>query len=322
MRWQFSQEKIVLSIFGVLFVGLSIFLTGFLSVGNVLTLFRSVAVLGMLGLGMAFVIIGRGIDLSVVANMVISVGFGLYLAGQGAPLPAALACGLAIALTFGLINGLLVAYAEIPAIFATLAFGTCIYGFGRVYLIPTDVIYLPRDTGWFEFLGRGQPLGVPMPVVCFLVLAAAMFALLAFTKFGRYVYGIGENFACARITGMPVRVVTVMQYIVSSAITFLAGSVLAISASSIQTRLFNSTMIYDVILVVVLGGVGLSGGKGGVRNVVVGALLVGTLLNGMTIMDISLTLQNLTKGVMLIVAIMIDGALNPRDEQVSQQGDI
>ena len=185
-----------------------------------------------------------------------------------------------------------------------------------------DVSYLPRNTGWFEYLGRGHPFGVPMPIISFFVVGITIFALLNFTKFGRYVYGIGENFSCARITGMPVRVVTVMQYVVSSAVTFLAGSILAVSASGIQTRLFNSTMIYDVILVVVLGGVGLSGGKGGVRNVVVGALLVGTLLNGMTIMDIPLTIQNLTKGVMLVVAIMIDGVLNPRDEQVSQQGDI
>jgi ribose transport system permease protein len=77
-----------------------------------------------------------------------------------------------------------------------------------------------------------------------------------------------------------------------------------------------------VILVVVLGGISLSGGKGGVHNVIVGALLVGTLLNGMTILDMPLTLQNLTKGVLLIMAIVVDAIVNPRDEQVSQQGDI
>ena len=106
------------------------------------------------------------------------------------------------------------------------------------------------------------------------------------------------------------------------AVTFLAAATFAASVSSVNTRLFNSTMIYDVILVVVLGGISLSGGKGGVRNVIVGALLVGTLLNGMTILDMPLTLQNLTKGVLLVVAIVVDAIVNPRDEQVSQQGDI
>lgn len=312
----------MLSIFLLVFTGFCIFLNGFMSVGNLLALLRSVAVLGMLSIGMAFVVIGRGIDLSMIANLVISMGFTLFLANNGYSLPAALLIGFCLSLAFGLINGVLVAYVEIPALFATLAFGTAIYGFGRAFLIPTDVVYLPSGTGYFEFLGKGNVASIPMPIINFLLLGAIVFAILKFTKFGWYVYGLGENFLCARITGIPVRWVTVLQYIVSAAITFLSAAVFAASVSSINTRLFNATMIYDIILVVVLGGIALSGGKGGVRNVIVGALLVGTLLNGMTIMDMPLTLQNLAKGVLLVVAIMIDAVLNPRDEQVSQQGDI
>ena len=89
-----------------------------------------------------------------------------------------------------------------------------------------------------------------------------------------------------------------------------------------NTRLAISTYVYDVILVVVLGGIGLSGGKGGVRNVIVGTLLIGVLLNGMTIMDIQYTVQNVIKGIILLTAIVIDTILNPRDEQTAQQGDI
>jgi ribose transport system permease protein len=322
LRAQFNQEQIVLSIFVIVFLCFCVFLHGFLSVGNLLNLLRSVAVLGMLSIGMALVVIGRGIDLSMIANLVISMGFALFLANNGYALWAALGIGLCLSLVFGLINGILVAYVEIPALFATLAFGTAIYGFGRAYLIPTDVVYLPPHTGWLEALGKGSFLGVPMPIVNFLVLAIIVFAVLKFTKFGWYIHGIGENYLCARITGIPIRVVTVWQYVFSAGITFIAGAIFAASVSSINTRLFNSTMIYDVILVVVLGGIALSGGKGGIRNVIVGALLVGTLLNGMTIMDMQLTLQNLAKGVLLVAAIIIDAVLNPRDEQVTQQGDI
>lgn len=91
-----------------------------------------------------------------------------------------------------------------------------------------------------------------------------------------------------------------------------------------STRVYNSTMIYDVLLVVVLGGISLSGGRGGVRNVLVGTLLVGVLLNGMTILDITYTSQNLIKSLILLLAIMVDSFINPRDEQTSQQsqGDI
>jgi ribose transport system permease protein len=87
-------------------------------------------------------------------------------------------------------------------------------------------------------------------------------------------------------------------------------------------RVVNSTMIYDVLLVVVLGGIGLSGGRGNVRNVLVGTLLIGLLLNGMTILDISYTVQNLIKSCVLLAALAVDAVLNPRDEQTSQQGDI
>ena len=89
-----------------------------------------------------------------------------------------------------------------------------------------------------------------------------------------------------------------------------------------NTRIVTSNLVYDVILVVVLGGVGLSGGKGGVRNVVVGTLLIGILLNGMTIMDIQYTVQNLIKSSILLIAIIVDSVMNPRDEQTAQQGDI
>ena len=101
-----------------------------------------------------------------------------------------------------------------------------------------------------------------------------------------------------------------------------AGLVLAASVNSMPTRIFNSTLIYDVILVVVLGGIGLSGGRGGVVNVVIGTLLIGTLLNGMTILDVSYSAQNLVKGVILLIAILIDSFLNPRNEETAQQGDI
>ena len=99
-------------------------------------------------------------------------------------------------------------------------------------------------------------------------------------------------------------------------------SVLATAVDSMSTRVVNSTLVYDVILVAVIGGVGLSGGKGGVRNVVVGTLLIGILLNGMTIMDMPYTVQNIVKGLILLVAIIVDSILNPRDEQTAQQGDI
>ena len=322
MKIKFSQDTIVFFLFVISFVGLSVFLDGFLSVGNVLTLLRSVSVLGILGVGMAIVVIGRGIDLAMISNMVIWSAFALYLANLGYPVGICFLIGLALALISGVVSGILVAYVEIPALFATLALGTTIYGLGRYFLVPTDVIYLPPNIGVWEDLGKGFILGVPVPIVVAGAITVLAYLFLRYSKYGLFIYALGDNFASGRIAGISVRNIQVLQYVISALVAYIAGLLTATSVSSINTRIVNSTMIYDVILVVVLGGVGLSGGKGGVRNVLVGTLLIGTVLNGMTIMDVPFTAQNIFKGMILLAAIVIDTIVNPRDEQTAQQGDI
>src|SRR5579871_6199424 len=128
---QFNQEKIVFVIAAAMFVIFSVALKGFLTSGNIVALVQSVSILGVLGIGMALTIIGRGIDLSMVATMVISVAWVLSLANHGLALPLAILYGLGLSLAVGLINGILIAFIEIPAIFATLAMGTVVYGFGH-----------------------------------------------------------------------------------------------------------------------------------------------------------------------------------------------
>jgi len=154
------------------------------------------------------------------------------------------------------------------------------------------------------------------------VVAALVSFFLRRTRLGSYVYAVGDNPFGARVTGIPTRPVIVLQYVLAALIGAFAGMVMAASVNSMPTRIYNSTLIYDVILVVVLGGIGLSGGRGGVANVVIGTSLIGTLLNGMTILDVSYSAQNLVKGVILLIAILIDSFLNPRNEETAQQGDI
>jgi ribose transport system permease protein len=319
----FNQERIVFLLTVFLFIVFAVSLPNFLAANNILSLVRSVAVLGILGLGMLVVVLGRGIDLSLVANMAISVAWALQLIGGGMPVVAAMTIGLAFAFGMSLITGLLVAYAEIPSLFATLAMATFVYGFGRAHLITgTDVVYLPKEIGSIAMLGQGAFLGIPMPIIVAAVAALIAYLFLRYTKSGRFIYAIGDNFAAARIGGIPVRPILVLQYVIAGGIAFVAGIITATSVQAMNTRVVNSNMIYDVILIVVLGGVGLSGGKGNVRNVIVGTLLIGVLMNGMTIMDIQYTVQNVIKSLILLVAIVADSILNPRDEQTGQQGDI
>lgn len=317
-----NQEQIVFALALLLTIGFAATLPGFLTTSNVLNLVRSVSILGILGVAMGLVVIGRGIDLSLVALMAVSVAWTLNLIESGMPMPVAIAIGFAFSLLVGAINGWLIAYAEIPAIFATLAMGTLIYGFGRYFLFSLDVAYVPETARSLLWLGQGKLMGVPVPIFVFAAVSFVGYLFLRYARSGRYLRAVGDNVAAARITGVPVRPVIVQKYILCALIGFLAGLVTASSVASMNTRLALSTYVYDVILVVVLGGIGLSGGKGGIRNVIVGTLLIGVLLNGMTIMDIQYTVQSVIKGVLLLTAIVIDTLVNPRDEQTAQQGDI
>eukprot|EP01037_Dinobryon_pediforme_P034126 gene34126-39910_t len=246
-----NQERIVFLLTVVLFVVFSLMLKGFLAADNILSLVRSVAVLCILGSGMLIVVLGRGIDLSLIATMAISVAWAMQLIAQGLPVSVALTIGFAFALGMSLATGLLVAYAEIPPLFATLAMATFIYGFGRAHLITgTDVVYMPKTMGWVVELGQGQIFGVPMPIIAAAVLLLIVLLFLRFTKYGNFIYAVGDNLAAARIGGIPVRHILVLQYVLAGAIAFVAGLVTATSVQAMNTRVVNSNMIYDVILVV------------------------------------------------------------------------
>lgn len=317
-----SQEQIVLGLSIVLFVGFSVAIRGFVAIDNVVSLVQNVAILGMLGIGMTITIIGRGIDLSMVAAMAMSVAWALNLVAAGHSALAAVAAGLVFALLVGVMNGVLIAYIEIPAIFATLAMTSVVYGFGQYFLVHSDVVYVTDAIGWVQKLGAGRVLGVPSPVLSLAALALLCVGLLRYTAFGRYLYALGASPQSARVVGVPTRPVMVLQYVISAAIAYATGVVMAMTVESMNTRIVNSTMVYDVILVAVIGGVGLSGGKGGVRNVLAGTVLIGILLNGMTMLDMAYTSQSIVMGIVLLGAIIADSVMNPRDEQTSQQGDI
>lgn len=317
-----NQEKIVLLIAIALFCAFSLFLNGFTSGGNLLTLVRGVSTLGILGVGMAILVIGRGIDLAIVAIYAMSAGWTLHLANGGTSIALAMFIGYLFALSAGVLNGVLIAYVEVPALFATLGMASFVYGFARYALVPLYVVYMPNSASGIAWIGNGFVFGVPVPILFFALVSLLGFAFLRFTKPGRFIYAMGDNFAAARMSGAPVRPMIVLQYAISATIAYLAGMITATAVASMNTNIANSSMIYDVILVVVLGGIGLSGGRGGVRNVVVGTLLIGILLNGMTIMDIQYTLQDVIRSLVLLIAIVIDSLVNPRDEQTAQQGDI
>jgi ribose transport system permease protein len=319
---RFDQQLIVFLLFVAIFVTFSFTLAGFFSVGNLLTLMRTVSVLGILGLGMAVVVIGRGIDLSMIALLAVPTALVLTLASHDYGIGVALAGGFGLAIAVGVLNGVLIAYAEIPSLFTTLAVGIGLAGLGQSGIFEYEIVPWPTQLDPIGWIGRGSLLGIPYSILAFVAAAICIGIFMRRTRPGNFIYASGDNPASARISGIAVRPVVILQYVIAAVVSVFAGLVMAASASNMDTRIFNLTWIYDVILVVVLGGIGLSGGRGGALNVVVGTLLIGTIVNGMTIMDISYQAQNLIKGVVLLFAISLDSIVNPRNEETAQQGDI
>src|SRR5690606_37840566 len=230
----------------------------------------------------------------------------MTLAGAGLGLWPSLVIGLLFAVAVGLLNGIFVAYAEIPALFVTLAVGLGLAGLGQVGILKSDMVPWPEQLNALLWLGGTDIAGIPSSIVVVAVVAVCTWLFLSRTKLGLFIYAIGDNPNAARTTGIPVRPIMVFQYVLAALIAVLAGLVMASSNSLMDTRIYNLSLIYDIILVVVLGGVGLSGGRGGVLSVIVGTLLVGTIINGMTIMNLALDMQNLLKGVVLLFAIALD----------------
>ena len=215
-RIKINQQVIVFIIFAVLFLGFSAFLPGFFATQNILNLLRSVSVLGILGLGMAIVVIGRGIDLSMVALLAIPSGLVLQMLQVGHGLPFALAVGLGLAVVTALITGILVAYAEVPALFTTLAMGIILYGAGQSGMFQYEVIEMPRDPTALNKLGQGEFLGIPSMVLTFAASALLVGLFMRKTRLGAFIYAIGDNPHAARTSGISTRPMIVLQYVLAA----------------------------------------------------------------------------------------------------------
>lgn len=315
-----TQEQIVLFITILLLLAFGLSLRGFASIANLLNLVRSISILGILGLGMGLIVISRGIDLSEVAIMAGSWSVALIEMQQGMPIAWAVLLALAIAVAIGLANGTMVAFVEAPPLFVTLAAGFVIYGMA-FWFAPAWVVYAPKDAPRLLFLGAGRVLGVPMPIIVFALMGLVIHLFLSRTSTGRFIYAQGDNPDAARLTGVALRPLIVLEYMLVAALAWIAGLVWIGTTGSMQMAVTQGTMIFDVILVVVLGGISLVGGRGGVFSVVVGCALIGTLLNAFTIMDVNSEVQNIIKGVVLLAAIVLDNWLHPRDEETARQGE-
>jgi ribose transport system permease protein len=316
-----SQEQVVGVITLLLLLCFALTLPGFATTQNILGLIRSISVLGILGLGMGLVVISRGIDLSEIALMACPWAIALSAIEHGLPSFWAAMLALVVAIGVGAVNGLMVAFVEAPALFVTLATTLAIYGVAY-WIAPVYVVYANHAAPELLFFGHASLFGIPMPIFVFAVAALSMHGFLSATSIGRFIYAQGDNPEAARLSGIALRPQIVLEHVLVAIFAWLAGLVWIGQTGSMQTNIvIIGTQIFDVILVVVLGGISLAGGRGSVFSVVVGCALIGTLLNAFTIMDVNSEVQNIIRGIVLLAAIVVDNWLHPRDEETARQGD-
>lgn len=315
-----SQSEAVLALCVLLITGFALALPGFWTPGNIASLARNISILGILALGMAVVVIGRGLDLSLVASMAASAAITIILINADYPLSVALLIGMAVAVSVGVLDGFLIAVIEMPPLLTTLATALAVVGLTRLTAVQFYVVNLEKSHDDLLAIG-GVIWGVPIPILIFIGMALIVHLMLSRTSLGRFIYAHGDNPEAARLTGIPTRPLTIFEYGISAAIGYVAGMVMISQTALMHLQVTESTLIFDVIMVVVLGGVSLVGGRGNVMSVVVGTLLIGVLLNGMTIMDMDGQAQDIFKGLVLLIAIVLDSYLHPRDDETSKQGD-
>ena len=317
-------EPIVLAVTLALIVLFALTIPGFATLGNLSVILSNSTSLILLSCGMAVVVISRGLDLSQVAAMVAGATTYCTLINAGLPGPLAIILAVLAMAAVGFVNGWLIAFVEIPALLATLASAMLITGFFRFAVLRGEfLLILPKSNPAILFFKSDILPGLTAPVALMIATLIFTWLLLRFTTTGRIVYAMGDNFLAARLAGLPVRTTTIFVYIYSALTALIAGLVIAAASGTVDFRIVtNGSLLFEVILVVVLGGIPLRGGRGGVRNLLVGAALIAVLRNGMTLYDFSTQTQDMLRGVVLIAAIFVDNYLNPRDAETDTVGDL
>lgn len=288
----------------MLIIIVSVLNPSFLEPLNILNLLRQVAINALIAFGMTFVILTGGIDLSVGAILALSSALTAGMIVSGVDPILAILIGCILGAVMGMVNGLLITKGKMAPFIATLATMTAFRGLTLVYTKGNPITGL-GDNQLFQLFGRGYFLGIPVPAITMIITFAILFIILHKTPFGRKTYAIGGNEKASLISGIKVDKVKVMIYGLSGLLAALAGAILTSRLNSAQPTAGTSYEL-DAIAAVVLGGTSLSGGKGRIFGTLIGALIIGTLNNGLNLLGVSSFYQMVVKGIVIIIAVLLD----------------
>lgn len=276
--------------------------SAFLTAHNITNIFRQISINGVLAIGMSFVILTGGIDLSVGSLVAVTsvVCGGLLEKGMN----TAVVCliGVCAAMVFGILNGYLVAYVGFQPFIATLA--TMTIGRGAAMVYADGKPFIIKDPG-FIFIGQGKMAGIPTLVLILIVVCVVGMIVLNTTTYGRYVFAIGGNKNAAKLSGIKTKVVELSAYLISALCCGIVGLMLSARISSGQPTAGEGYEL-DAIAAVAIGGTSMNGGIGSLTGTIMGFLILGLLSNSMNLMNIDSFYQNIVKGLIIILAVFLD----------------
>lgn len=301
-----SGVAILLIFYIALIVVFSILSPFFLTQRNMLAIGSNVAFIGLMAAAGTPLIIAGGLDLSVAAIAGLTGVTIAIIHGLGVPIWLAVFAALLVGAFIGLVNGLFATKLRLNPLIVTLGMMSIVSG---IALILTGGLTRALMVPGFNWIGQGRlsilGLNIPVPIILMAVTFIALAIVLAKTRFGRFVYAAGGNAEASRLIGLPVERVQIILYIVSGISGAVAGAMLAAQLGAAAPGA-ASTHLLTVIAAIILGGTSLYGGRGSVWGTLLAVLILGTLANGLTLMDVSSFWQDVTRGVVLMLAVSLD----------------
>lgn len=276
----------------------------FRTVDNFLSLLRQSSINGLIAFGMTCVILTGGIDLSVGSVLALTTAICAKLIVNGTPVILAMIIALVIGLVFGVISGIFVTKGRLQPFIATLITMTVFRGLTMIFMDGKPISNL-GSSFVLKFLGKGAILGIPLPVILFIVIFAIFMFALEKTTFGRKIYATGSNWKSAKLAGVNIDRTKIAAYAISGLMSAMAGLILLSRLNSAQPTL-GSGYELDAIAAVALGGVSMNGGRGRIWGTFVGVLIIAVLNNGLNILGVSSYYQDVVKGIVILIAVLSD----------------
>ena len=294
----------ILIAFAAFMIGFTIANPKFLTPDNVLSVVRSSAILGVIALGVTFVVISGNLDLSVGSMMSFSAIVVLDLHDKIGP-ALAIPAMYAMTLSLGALIGFLVGYLKLNSLIVTLGMLSAIHGLTLTYSGGQNMDIADKEGTWFSVFGQGTALGLPVPILIFVALAAFLGLVLAKTSFGRKVYAVGGNGTAATFSGVRRARTVFFCYIISASCVATAGLIQASRSLGSQNTVGQGLEL-EVLAAVILGGASLLGGSGTIFKTVIGVLILGFIQNGLLLMGLQFYVQFIVTWVIIILAVWLD----------------